>query len=57
MAPKLVQNYPHIVENRGITMAPLFYDINLKNNGAIVIPWFSTTPTPWLMRFVLHAFH
>ena len=24
MSPKLVRNYPHVVENRGITMAPLF---------------------------------
>ena len=55
ISPKLVCTYQHIVEDRGITLAPLFlrlissltkilidwgglfHDINLKNNGAIVI--------------------
>ena len=27
MSPKLLQTQPHIVENRGITMAPLFLSL------------------------------
>ena len=32
MSPKLVRTYPHKVENRGITMAPLFLRDNVKTN-------------------------
>ena len=32
MSPKLVRTYPHKVENRGITMAPLFLRDNVKTD-------------------------
>ena len=32
MSPKLVRTYPHKVENRGITIAPLFLRDNVKTD-------------------------
>ena len=33
MSPKLMQTYPHIVENWGITIAPIIFEINIMKKS------------------------